>query len=103
MSALIEKIEEETSSEARGSYNSKAATRRAENATIVEERSDEDDDTPDGYFSTNNGGLLPLSFLELYNYMARSLILTNWTQPFDNQDELRDKAKNKVKFCSDIV
>ena len=60
---------------------------------------DEDDDgTPEGFFATENDGLLPNNFSDMYNYLVRGMAPSSFYEPFETNESLGSKLKGDAKY-----
>ena len=84
----------------RGAYATRGKfTSQKENAVEPNEIDDDDvENAPAGFFPVENGGLLPNSFLEAYNYFKKSQVPEEWLKIFNEDEELGTKTKLEVKF-----
>ncbi len=57
-----------------------------------------DDDTPDGFIATENDGLLPNKYSDIYNYLLRGMAPSTFYEPFETDESLGSKLKGEAKY-----
>ena len=69
----------------RGKYNTTVnRTRRAENIQIYEE----EETAPDGYFTSDEGNLIPSEWEQLYHFVKFGKAPAEWRKTFEDDDEV---------------
>ena len=48
----------------------------------------DDDDAPEGFFTTIEGNLIPLRWKQLYHYIKFGKAPAEWRQVFENDEEI---------------
>lgn len=83
----------------RGPYNTKASPRIEEDVEVEPDSEDEDNTDPDGFFSTDNDGLLPESFADIYNLFKKSKTPESWTSSITDGTNHDVGNKARLDFC----
>ena len=79
-------------------YKSRAASRVAEEAP--DSSDEEESDVPEGYFVTEDNGLLPLSLQSAYVFYKYQKAPAAWSESFADLADLGSKAKSEVMYIN---
>ena len=65
--------------------------------------SDDDDDAPEGFFTTIEGNFIPLWWEQLYHYIKFGKAPAEWRQSFENEDEIGTASTEAVAYLQPLA
>ena len=63
----------------------------------------DDDDAPEGFFTTIEGNFIPLQWKQLYHYIKFGKAPAEWRQAFENDDEIGTAGTEAAAYLQPLA